>query len=163
MLTNALVALVPLIIGMIYYSPALFQKAWISASGVAEERIKSGNMILFFGLVYLLSFILSIMVQYNSVHSMSVAGMLFGPEFGVEPTSELGTQIQAIITGYGDKYNTFKHGAFHGLISSLFLCLPFIGVIAIFERRSFKYVLIHWGFWAISLILMGGLFCQFAE
>lgn len=160
---NALVALVPLLVGMLYYSRFLFQKAWLSTSGLQEEDLKKGNMLLIFGLTYLLSFMYSMMIEYMSVHSISVSGVLFGPEFGVDANSEVGLQIQAIIDQYGTRYNTFKHGAFHGLFSSIFIALPIIGINAIFERRGFKYVAIHWGYWAITLVLMAGLFCQFAS
>jgi len=161
-LQHFLIALVPLLVGMLYYSKPLFGNAWMSASGMTDEKVKSGNMLLIFGLTYLFSLFLSMMIQYNSVHSMSVAVVLFGPEFGVDPASEIGVQIQGIIDQYGMRYNTFKHGALHGVLNAVFFVLPIIGITALFERRSFKYIAIHWGYWAITFILMAGLHCQFA-
>jgi hypothetical protein len=39
--------------------------------------------------------------------------------------------------------------------------LPLIGINSLFERKSFKYIFIHTGYWIISLALMGGVLCQF--
>ena len=63
---------------------------------------------------------------------------------------------------YGENFRTFKHGALHGTIAGIFFALPVFGIIALFERRSWKYVLIHLGFWVITLALMGGVLCQWA-
>jgi hypothetical protein len=42
----------------------------------------------------------------------------------------------------------------------LLIVLPIMGTNALFERKSFKYVLINVGYWTISLALMGGILCQ---
>jgi hypothetical protein len=60
---------------------------------------------------------------------------------------------------YGDRFRTFKHGALHGGITSIFFVLPMIAIPAMFERRSAKYILIHAGYWFISLCIMGGIIC----
>ncbi|MEL6988082.1 MAG: DUF1761 domain-containing protein [Bacteroidota bacterium] len=36
-----------------------------------------------------------------------------------------------------------------------------IGCISLFERRGWKYVLIHAGYWLLTLTLIGGVVCQF--
>jgi hypothetical protein len=163
LILHLLVALIPLVIGAIYYNNALFGKAWMKSSGMTEEKVKSGNMLLIFGMTYLLSFLFSFMLEYMVVHSIGVSGVLFGEEFGVDASSDLGVQLQAIIDQYGERYNTFKHGAFHGFFFSIFIVIPITAVIAMFERRSFKYIMIHWGYWAITLVLMGGVLCQFTS
>ena len=47
-------ALVPTLIGFLWYS-LLFEKAWMKASGMTEEKIKGGNMPVIFGVSLLLS------------------------------------------------------------------------------------------------------------
>ena len=64
---------------------------------------------------------------------------------------------------HGNDFRTFKHGAFHGTIGALFLALPILGINALFERRSFKYIAIHTGYWMLTMGLMGGVLCQFIE
>ena len=44
-------------------------------------------------------------------------------------------------------------------LAALFVALPIIGINALFERKSAKYVALHLGYWAISLALMGGVIC----
>ena len=44
-------------LGGLWYSPALFGKVWQREAGVTEEKMKSANMALIFGLTFLLSLI----------------------------------------------------------------------------------------------------------
>lgn len=44
-------------LGGLWYSPALFGKAWQREAGVTEEKMKSANMALIFGLTFVLSLI----------------------------------------------------------------------------------------------------------
>ena len=64
-----------------------------------------------------------------------------------------------IINKYGNEFRTFKHGAFHGLVTVMFLILPIISMNALYENKSWKYIFIHVGYWALSLSLMGGVIC----
>jgi hypothetical protein len=60
---------------------------------------------------------------------------------------------------YGDNFRTFKHGAFHGAINGLFVAVPILGVNALFEQKSFKYIAVNGLYWIITLSLMGGVIC----
>ncbi len=44
-------------LGALWYSPALFGKAWQREAGVTEEKMKTSNMALIFGLTFVLSLI----------------------------------------------------------------------------------------------------------
>jgi hypothetical protein len=74
-------------------------------------------------------------------------------------TSKALPSFQAFMTDYGSAFRTFKHGALHGFMTGLFFALPLIGVGALYERRSWKYVLIAGGYWSITCLLMGGIIC----
>ena len=126
-------ALIPLIVGFIWYGP-LFGKAWQKEVGLSDEELKNGNMPLIFGLSLVFSFIIAF-----SLWAQVMVGGGPGEAHGVAP------------------YLTFKHGAFHGVLLSLFLIFPVIGTISLYERKSIKYVLIAVGYWTISFALMGGL------
>jgi len=41
------------------------------------------------------------------------------------------------------------------------LALPIIAVSSLFERRSWKYIAIHGGYWVLSLGIMGGIISAF--
>jgi len=47
-------ALATFVLGGLWYSPALFGKAWQREAGVTDEQIKSGNMAKIFGLTLIL-------------------------------------------------------------------------------------------------------------
>ncbi|MBK8699713.1 MAG: DUF1761 domain-containing protein [Saprospiraceae bacterium] len=154
-----LTALVPLLIGFMYYHPKTLANVWMREAGLDEEKLKGGNMGRIFGLTYLFSFMLAFFLQSLVIHQFHLNSIIMAePGFG-DATSAAMMDVKAFMDKYGDNYRTFGHGALHGFITSIFFVLPVIGINALFERRSWKYIAIHWGFWAISLLLMGGIIC----
>ncbi|HEY3403185.1 MAG TPA: DUF1761 domain-containing protein [Ohtaekwangia sp.] len=53
-------ALSTFLIGGIWYSPAVFGKAWMRENGFTEESMKNSNMVKIFGLAFFLGLIASI-------------------------------------------------------------------------------------------------------
>lgn len=45
------------VLGGLWYSPVLFQRAWLAASGLSAEQAQSGNPALIFGLAFMLALI----------------------------------------------------------------------------------------------------------
>lgn len=78
-----------------------------------------------------------------------------------DPNSIPSQELKHFIETYGIEFRTFKHGAFHGFLTGLFISLAFVGVTALFEKRNAKYILIHVGYWTICSCLMGGLLSAF--
>ena len=68
-------ALIPMILGAIWYHPKVFGGVWMRSSGVTEEQAQSGNMLLIFGLAYVFSVMLSVFFSSWSVHQLSVNGL----------------------------------------------------------------------------------------
>jgi len=149
-------ALIPFLLGALWYGP-LFGKSWMKVNDFTEEYLKKGNMAIIFGVSYLFCVMFSFMMSSFAIHQTSIYGLMM-PE-----VSEAGSIIQADISDfmnkYGNRHRTFSHGAVHGLFLAIFIALPMIGVNALFERRSWKYIMIHWGYWAVSSMLIGGLLC----
>lgn len=50
-------ALSTFVIGGLWYSPAVFGKAWMRENGLTEERLKKSNMAKIFGLAFLLALV----------------------------------------------------------------------------------------------------------
>ena len=50
-------AVATFVLGGLWYSPALFGKAWQREAGVSDEKMKSANMAMIFGLTFVLSLI----------------------------------------------------------------------------------------------------------
>jgi len=158
----ALAALVPLIIGFIWYHPKVFGNAWMKVAQVTEESMKSSNMALIFGLTYLFSFFLSFSLQSLTIHQLSLWGIVAGQPDYMNPSSEAGQMVAAFLSKYGNEFRTFKHGALHGVISAITIALPILGINALFERKPRKYIFIHLGYWVITLGNMGGIICAYA-
>jgi hypothetical protein len=59
-LAIVLAALSTFILGGLWYSPAVFGKAWMKENGFTEEDLKKGNMAKIFGLAFVLGLISAI-------------------------------------------------------------------------------------------------------
>lgn len=149
-------ALVPMIMGFIWYNPKVLGNAWMKAAGVTEESMKGAKMAVVFGVSFLMSFILAFFFQSMVIHQMHFGSMLFGTTYQ-DPDTEIGAMFKTIMDQYGTAYRTFKHGAFHGVLSGVFIVTPILTINSLFERKGFKYIAINCGYWIITLMIMGGI------
>nr|WP_315180571.1 DUF1761 domain-containing protein [uncultured Flavobacterium sp.] len=146
-------ALSTLVVGFVWYNPKVFGTIWMKESGMTQEKMKGGNMLLTFGLSLLYAFFISFIIQMLTIHQFGALGMVGGDPSIAKPSYE------AFMADYGMAFRTFKHGALHGFMTGLFLVLPVIGTNALYERRSFKYTLVTGGFWIVCFMIMGGIIC----
>lgn len=153
-------AVIPMIIGAIWYGP-LFGKAWMSANGFTEDYLqKNGNMGLIFGLSFVLSIVLAFGLSGMTNHQSAIDQLfLMHPEYAVQG-SEVNTLVTTIMDNYGERHRTFGHGAVHGVIAAILIALPLILINGLFERKTWKLMGIHIGYWVVTLALMGGVVCQ---
>ena len=157
-----LAALVPLLLGFIWYHPKVFGTQWMAVSGMTEEKMKGGNMLVIFGLTFVLSFLLAVFMRFIVVHQTHVMSILARRSDSSDPNSEASVMLKKFMELFGTSYRTFKHGVFHGTIAGIMLATPVIGIIALFERKGFKYVAINAGFFIVAFALMGGIICAFS-
>jgi len=156
---HLLTALIPLMVGAIYYSPKVMGNTWMKLNGFTEESLEGGNMGIILGLSYFLSFFISMAIAGLSIHQGGAAQMMM-PEI-MESGSAAQTTFNDLMATYGMNYRTFQHGALHGFFAALLFVMPIIAINSMFERRGWKYIWLHTGYWAICLTLMGGITCQF--
>ncbi|MBK8565916.1 MAG: DUF1761 domain-containing protein [Saprospiraceae bacterium] len=152
-------ALVPMLLGFVWYHEKVFGKAWMAAAGMTDEKIKGGNMALIFGLSFLFSLMLAFQMNIQAVHDGFVEGAIaHATNYGEPaPGSEIAKWIEFYKTNLAASNHTFKHGAFHAVMLGLFLVLPVFATNALFERKGFKYVAVNVGYWIICLGIMGGI------
>ena len=122
-----LAALIPMIVGFIYYHPKVFGKAWMQSLGLTEEDLKKGNMAVIFGVSLLMSFLLSMFLLVN----------VDGP-------------------GQEGQFDSFKHGAFHGTLIGFMVAMPVLVTNGLFERKNMKNLAINTVYWVITIALMAG-------
>ncbi len=155
-------AVIPMIVGFIWYNPKTLGTAWMQAAEISEDKMKGANMALIFGLSFVFAFLLAMAEQFMVIHQYHVYSIFQGDPTMSDPNSATSMMINDFMAKYGNNFRTFKHGALHGTITGLFVALPIIGTNALFERKSFKYIFINVGYWTITLALMGGVICAFA-
>jgi hypothetical protein len=126
-------ALIPLIIGSIWYHPKAFGTVWMNATGITEDKLKSMSP----AKAYIVALIFSVVLSFY----LYINVLTGGPD-----DMRHGQEI----------YMTFKHGAAHGAFLGLFVVLPVLATNAIFEMKSAKYIFINVFYWIVSLALMGG-------
>lgn len=114
-------AVLPFLLGGLWYSPILFGKVWMKENGFTDEDLDKGSQAKIFGLSFL----------FFLVMSGNLAAFLATPE----------TDLQ--------------FGILAGFLAGFGWVALSIGVIALFERRSWKYTLINGGYMVVAFVLMG--------
>lgn len=132
-LAVVIAALMPMIIGFIYYHPKTLGGAWMRSNGFTLESLGTGPKPVLYGVALGLSLMLSMWLMAN----VTGPGQLTAPD--------------------GHSYATFGHGVVHGIIISLFVLLPVLGTLSIFERRGWNWVFVNLGYWIATLSVMGGI------
>ena len=125
-------AIVPMVIGFLYYHPKLVGGAWMKANGFTLEGLTPPKPILY-GVALLLSVLLSMFMSLN----VTGPGQETGPD--------------------GHSFATFGHGVVHGVLINLTVLLPVLGTLSIFEKRGWNWVFVNLGYWIITLSIMGGI------
>ena len=148
-------AFIPTIVGFLWYNPKLFGNAWMQAADMTEEKMKGGNMPVIFGVSFILSLMLAVQMNFIAIHQAHLDSLFNG--LTDEATMAYLANFKEV---YGEMHRSFTHGAIHGLITTLFFVLPIMGTNAMFERKGFKYIAVNVGYWMVTLILMGGVICQ---
>ncbi|MHC0441983.1 DUF1761 domain-containing protein [Flavobacterium sp. 3-210] len=151
-------AVVTLVTGFIWYHPKVFGTIWMRENNFTQEQLRTGNMLKIFGLTYVFSLMITVILMALTIHQSGAVGMVGGPPM----LANAKPSFAAFMADYGTAYRTFKHGALHGFMSGLFFAFPIVGINGLFERKSWKYILIHGGYWMLTLMLMGGIVCAYA-
>lgn len=152
-------ALVPTLVGFVWYHPKVMGNAWMKASGLTEESLKGANMAMIFGVSLVLSILLAFNMNFVTIHQMHLFSLMADTPGVNDPNSEAGQFLNSLLERFSGNYRTFKHGALHGALSGVFFALPILGTSALFERKGFKYIAVNAGYWIITLALMGGVIC----
>jgi hypothetical protein len=150
-------ALIPTIVGFIWYNPKLFGNAWMTEAGMTEEKMKGGNMPLIFGVSFILSIFFSWFLATIIIHQGAAFSLLLADANNIDQAG-----YDTVMEIFGDRHRTFGHGVAHGTIYGIIMFLPILGTNALFERKSWKYIFINVGYWTVTAAIMGGIICQFA-
>lgn len=160
-LSLIIAALVPMVMGFIWYHEKVFGNAWMNGLGMTKEQLSGGNMAMIFGVSFLFALLLAFGMTVYTTHDNFIMGATYYETMGKmnpDPNSDTGKWVQYYMDHLAKSNHNFKHGAFHGmLIGGIFIALPMIVTNGLFERRSFKFIAINAGYWMITIALMGGI------
>lgn len=131
--------LVPMIMGFVYYHPKVLGGIWMKANGFTLESIGTGPKPVLYLLALGASFLLAFFVWANVTGGGGV------------------DQLQVTDPKDGHSYVTFGHGVVHGVIISLLVILPVFVTMTVFEKRSWSWTFVNWGYWAVTITLMAGI------
>ena len=143
-------ALATLPVGFVWYGP-LLGKAWMKENNFTEAELKNGNMLKIFGLTVLFSFFIAFFIPNFAIHQMGVFQLVGG--------DTTNPNYITMMESHGNAFRSFKHGALHGFMASVLFAFPVIAINGLFERKSWKYIFIHSGYWAVCITLMAGIIC----
>jgi len=151
-------ALVPLILGLIWYHPNVLGTKLAQITGEPPVKNRSiGKM----ALIYLFSILLAYILTLMSVHQSAIFQLfLMDPELA-NANSEYNVFINNFMETYGDRHRSFGHGLIHGAEAGLMLGLAFLGITTLLQNKPFKIIWIHLIFWILCCSLMAGLTCAF--
>ncbi len=149
-------ALVPMVIGFIWYNPKVLGTAWMHASGMTPEKGKQTNMAVVFSVSFVMAFLLAFGMQFMVIHQFHVTSLFFKQPID-DASTEMGALYKTIMDLLGTSYRTFKHGALHGFIGGFMMAMPVLTTNALFEGKGFKYIAINVGYWMVTMGIMGGI------
>ena len=109
------------VLGGLWYSKALFGRAWMSANNLSNEDLNQGSPAKIFGF----SFVFAVLMAAN------LAAFLADPKTNA------------------------SWGATAGFLAGFGWVTLGLATIALFERRSWKYILINGGYMTVAFTLMG--------
>jgi hypothetical protein len=151
--------LIPMAVGAIWYGP-LFGKAWQREAGISDETIKGANMGMIYGIATLFALMFAFGAMPYVIHQFHIGPSLANHHIN-DPNSDAKLFAADYMMKYGSEFRSFSHGMFHGTILGVFLILPALGTNALFERKSWKYIMINAGYWILSAALIGGVISKF--
>ena len=135
-LAIAVAAIVPSILGALYYGP-LFGKQWLSSLGKTEAEMVPNNAGLTYGLALLMAGIVSFILKLN-----------------IELTHKEVSDAGELAFG---SFHTFQHGALHGAMTGAMLVVPVLISFSLFHKMSGKNIMLNSIFWILCFAVMGGI------
>ncbi len=159
-----LAAFIPTIVGFIWYNSNVMGMQWKRAANLRDNDLKKGNMGVRLGIAFILSLMLAFYMPVAVIHQWSIYSLMMNDLTSSDPIVVQTAQQTAeqLMVKYATEFRTFKHGMLHGFMLSLFVVFPVTATNAMYEQRSWKHIFINMGYWTISIMLMGGVICQWA-
>lgn len=129
----AVAVVAQMVIGFLWFHPSVMGKMWAKANNIELKDMNPENAGMSYGITILLTI----------VFTFWLAGNVTGP----------GQQVAAD----GHSFVTFQHGLAHALALSIMVMLPVFSGPAIFEKRGWKWAVVHVGYWFARMAVAAGI------
>lgn len=151
-----LISFVPLIIAFVWYRPNSFMM-----KRLGENSVPTPNQLT--PLKMLFAFVLSVSLVYGYmnlvIHQLGFYELFFTD---IMKGSEEAKQITSdFLSKYGQKHRHFGHGVLHGALNAFLFALPMIGFFTIIGEKKMKFVSLHFSYWLVMSMVIGGLISEF--
>lgn len=118
------------VLGGVWYSPALFGKAWMKENKMTMEEVRKGNKARIFGWAFALSLLMAVNLAM----------------FLTEPATPCpGLPVVNI-----------SWGATAGFLAGIWVFCS-IAIVALFEHKTARYIFINGGYCILALVLVGAI------
>ena len=77
-LSPVVAAFTTLLVGFIWYHPNFLGTLWIQEAGLTKDKSQKGNMFKIFGLTFVFSIFIGIIMQSLTIHQFGALGMIGG-------------------------------------------------------------------------------------
>jgi len=150
------ISFIPLIFAALWYHPnSPVRKKWGE-----EELINPFHVSL---LKKIFAFILSVGFVYGYmnliIHQLGFYELFFTDI--MKGSTEAKEVVDKFLAEYGEKHRHFGHGVLHGALNACAFPLPIISLQAILQDKSIRFVYLHFGYWLVMSMLVGGLISAF--
>ncbi len=150
------ISFVPLIFAAFWYHPnSPMRKKWNMEGIINPLKLSIPKKIF--------AFILSVAFVYAYmnlvIHQLGFYELFFTDI--MKGNAEAKQIVDEFLAEYGEKHRHFGHGVLHGLINAFILPLPIIGFQAILQDKPMSFIYLHFGYWLVMSMLIGGLIAAF--
>lgn len=168
LITMLVAALIPLVVGFIYFHKSIFGSVRARLLGIELDPQKIKKEIPKVLVVsYIVNFFLAFGLASIVIHQMGLFSLLManrGDMSELDYVSKIAVSFDGVPIDsdllWNKLFRTFKHGALHGTLAGLTIVMPILVTLGLYEKRPMKLVFINVGYWIINFALMGGFICQ---
>lgn len=151
-----LISFLPILIAYLWYHP----NSWVLKQFNLQEQYSFTNMKWQQGII---AFIMSGSLVYGYmnliIHQLGFYELFFTDIMLGKEESEL--VVEEFLGKYGQKHRHFGHGVLHGAINAFLFALPLILFNAFMEQKERRTIGLHFSYWLITSMVVGGLIAEF--
>ena len=125
----AVAVIAQMIIGYLWFHPAVMGQKWAAANNTTLDEMKPKNPGMVYGLTMLFTLLNTLFLMVN----------VTGP--GQEDM----------------QFHTFKHGVFHAIVLAITVLLPVLGTPALHEGKSKNWIIVQVGYWFVRYAVAMGI------